>query len=112
MPEEDPELEALRQKRMSHLQMQQSQEMVAQEERKQQVEAQKKAILRQVLTTEAKERLGRLKLGYPDLASAIENQLVMLFQSGRLPGPVDDETLKRLLTQVQPKKKEISIKRK
>ena len=53
-----------------------------------------------------------MKLGYPDMAAAIENQLIMLHQSGKLPGPVDDETLKRLLSQVQPKKREINIVRK
>jgi programmed cell death protein 5 len=111
MPEEDPELEALRQKRMAQLQMQdQNQKAVSDE--KERVEAQKKAILRKVLTVEAKERVGRLKLGYPDMAAAIENQLIMLHQSGKLPGPVDDETLKRLLSQVQPKKREINIVRK
>jgi programmed cell death protein 5 len=112
MPEEDPELEALRQKRLAQLQMQRSQEQELQEERARQMEAQKKAVLRKVLTPEAKERLGRLKLGYPELASAIENQLILLYQSGRIPGTVDDETLKRLLNQVQPKKKEINIVRK
>ena len=111
MPEEDPELEALRQKRMAQLQMQeQNQKSVSDE--KERIEAQKKAILRKVLTVEAKERVGRLKLGYPDMAAAIENQLIMLHQSGKLPGPVDDETLKRLLSQVQPKKREINIVRK
>ena len=111
MPEEDPELEALRQKRMSQLQMQEQNQKAVSDE-KEKIEAQKKAILRKVLTVEAKERLGRLKLGYPDMAAAIENQLIMLHQSGRLPGPVDDETLKRLLSQVQPKKREINIVRK
>jgi programmed cell death protein 5 len=65
-----------------------------------------------VLTQEAKERLGRLKLGYPELAENIENQLIMLYRSGRLPGQVDDATLKKLLSQVQPKKREITITRK
>jgi programmed cell death protein 5 len=111
MPEEDPELEALRQKRMAQLQMQ-DQQQEAMKEEQEKTNAQKKAILRKVLTVDAKERLGRLKLGYPDMAAAIENQLIMLYQSGRLPGPVDDETLKRLLSQVQPKKREINIVRK
>ncbi|MGA1819507.1 MAG: DNA-binding protein [Thermoplasmatota archaeon] len=111
MAEEDPELEALRQKRLAQLQMQEQQQKVMKEEQAR-VEAEKKAVLRKVLTVDAKERLGRLKLGYPDLANAIENQLIMLYQSGRLPGPVDDETLKKLLSQVQPQKRDINIVRK
>jgi programmed cell death protein 5 len=112
MPEEDPELEALRQKRLAQLQMQNQQEQKFKEEQAKQIEAQKKAILRKILTVEAKERLGRLKLAYPDLAGGIENQLIMLHQSGRLPGQIDDDTLKKLLSQVQPKKREINITRK
>jgi len=111
MAGEDPELEALRQKRMAQLQVAREQEEAMMAE-KADAEAEKKAVLRKLLTVEAKERLGRLKLAYPDVASAIENQLVMLYQSGRLPGMIDDETLKRLLAQVQPRKREITITRK
>ncbi|MGA1873455.1 MAG: DNA-binding protein [Thermoplasmatota archaeon] len=111
MPEEDPELEALRQKRLAQLQMQEQQQSAMKEEQAR-VDAQKKAILRKVLTVDAKERLGRLKLGYPELATSIENQLIMLYQSGRLPGQVDDATLKKLLSQVQPQKRDINIVRK
>jgi programmed cell death protein 5 len=108
---DDMELQNIRQKKMAQLQMARQQEE-AMEEESERREAQKKAVLRQVLTTDAKERLGRLKLGYPDLANSIENQLIALYQSGRLPGQVDDATLKKLLDQVQPKKREISIRRK
>ena len=111
MPDEDPELEALRQRRFAQLQMQEQQQNAMKDEQSR-ADAQKKAILRKVLTVDAKERLGRLKLGYPDLASSIENQLIMLYQSGRLPGPVDDETLKKLLSQIQPQKRDINIVRK
>ena len=111
MPEEDPELEALRQKRLAQLQMQEQQQSAMKEEQAR-VDAQKRAILRKVLTVDAKERLGRLKLGYPELATSIENQLIMLYQSGRLPGQVDDATLKKLLSQVQPQKRDINIVRK
>lgn len=109
--EEDEELQALRQKKMAQLQMAHKQEeaMKAESDR---IESQKKAVLRKILTTDAKERLGRLKLGYPQIASSIEEQLIMLYSSGRLPGQVDDATLKRLLEQVQPKKREINIVRK
>ena len=109
--DEDQELQALRQKKLAQLQMAQKQEeaMKAESER---VESQKKAIIRKIMTVDAKERLGRLKLGYPELAAGIEDQLIMLYSSGRLPGQVDDATLKRLLEQIQPKKREINIVRK
>lgn len=111
MTEDDAELQDIRQRKLAQLQMARQQEDAMKEESERR-DAQKKAVLRQVLTTDAKERLGRLKLGYPELATSIENQLIMLYQSGRLPGQVDDSTLKRLLEQVQPKKREINITRK
>ncbi len=109
--DEDQELEAIRQRKMAQLQMSQQQE-VAMKEESERTDSMKKAIIRKILTQDAKERLGRLKLGYPDLATNIENQLIMLYQSGRLPGQVDDATLKKLLAQIQPKKREINITRK
>lgn len=109
--DEDQELEAIRQRKMAQLHMSQQQE-IAMKQDSERAESMKKAIIRKVLTQDAKERLGRLKLGYPELATNIENQLIMMYQSGRLPGQVDDATLKKLLAQVQPKKREISITRK
>lgn len=111
MSDEDPELEALRQKRMQQLQMQGQQQERVQEE-KARMDAQKQALLRKILTPEAKERLGRLKLAYPEMAESVESQLIMLDRSGRLPGKIDDQTLKKLLSQLQPKKREINITRK
>jgi programmed cell death protein 5 len=111
MSSDDPELEALRQKRLAQLQMQGQQEKAAQEERAI-IEAQKQSLLRQILTPDAKERLGRLKLAYPEMAEGVEGQLIMLYRSGRIPDKIDDSTLKKLLSQLQPKKREINITRK
>jgi len=109
--DEDQELQALRQKKMAQLQMAQQQEETMKVE-SDRIDTQKKAVLRKIMTVDAKERLGRLKLGYPEIAKSIEDQLIMLYSNGRLPGQVDDATLKRLLEQVQPKKREINIVRK
>ena len=111
MADEDPELEALRQRRIAQLQAAKEQEVLYNKQNEE-LEAQKRAVLRTVLTTEARERLARVRLAYPEIAASLENQLISLYQSGRLPGPVNDETMKKLLAQVQPKKREISIVRK
>ena len=101
MSDEDTELEMLRQKRLAELQSQQAQhEALAREQEK--FTEQKEAILRVILTREALERLGNLSLAYPELAASVENQLIMLYQSGRIQKEIDDETLKRLLQQLQP----------
>jgi len=111
----DDELEKLRKKRLQDLQQQTiSQEDLAEEEQKQQkqFEEQRKLILRTVLTTDARERLGRIKVARPEIAENIENQLMTLAQSGRLKTKVTDEQLQELLKRILPKKRDIKITRK
>jgi len=48
----------------------------------------------------------------PEFAKAVEQQLVMLAQSGRVRQRITDEQLKGLLTQLTPSKKEFRITRK
>jgi len=73
-------------------------------------EEERKDVLKRIMTDEARERLARIRLVKPEFAQQIENQLISLAQSGRLRSKVDDETLKRLLQQLQPDK-EMNIKR-
>jgi programmed cell death protein 5 len=47
----------------------------------------------------------------PELVANVEAQLVALAQSGRLTTKIDDAKLKALLLQLQPKKREMQIKR-
>ena len=110
----DDELEALRKKRLLELQQQQmgSQEASLEEvTRKQEFEEQKKAALRKILTTEARERLGRIKAARPEAAENIENQLIMFAQSGQLKNKINDEQLRELLSKLIPKKRDIKIRR-
>jgi programmed cell death protein 5 len=109
----DEELEALRRRRLMELQQQQMQEALEDQEMKEkEFEQQRQHLLRLILTSEARERLGRIRIARPDIAEAIENQLIMLAQSGRLQSKITDEYLKELLARVMPKKKEINIRRK
>ena len=116
------ELDEIRQKRMAELQAQQAamqnqaqQQAIAQaqqQEAQAQFEAQKKQILAQILTPEARNRLGNLKLTKPDLVNNIELQLIQSAQAGSLRGKVTDEQLKVLLRQIAGQKREIKITRK
>src|SRR3989337_1037923 len=110
MADGDDELEAIRRRKLADLQTQQDQ-AIAQQQYREQVQAQRQAILRQILTPEARERLGRIELAYPELKESVEQQLVALAQSGRVQRMIDDETLRQILERVIPKKREIKIER-
>ena len=109
----DKELENLRKRKLKELQQQaEIQESLEEQElQKKQLEEQKKMILRSILTTDARERLGRIKVARPEIVESIENQLIMLAQSGRLESKINDEQLRSILQKVIPKKRDINIRR-
>ena len=110
---DDDELEELRRKKMEQLQDQaEGQEAEqAQEAAKQQAEAQKKALLRQYLTDDARKRLNTVKMSKPQFGEQVERQVLALAQSGRLQGKIDDEKMKQLLSELKPEKKSFDIRR-
>lgn len=105
----DEELEALRQKKLAALKEQAAQEQM-QEQAAAEAQAQKEAILRQILTPEARQRLTNVRMVRPQLAEQIEMQLIQLASSGRLRGRVTDEQLKGLLKQLQGTERERKVK--
>ncbi len=108
---QDDELEELRRRKMAEIQRQQSQQAMMQEQA-QRMEAERQAVLRQILTPEARERLGTVRIAYPDVAQSVEEQLIRLAQMGRIDQPIDDNTLRQILRRVSPQKREINIERK
>ena len=74
-------------------------------------EAERAEVLRRLLTPEARERLGRIRLAKPDVANAVEQQVIGLAASGRLARQVDDATLRALLERIMPQRREINITR-
>jgi len=107
----DDELAEIRRRRMSQMQQQQS-DQGEELERQRQVEAQIHMVLMQIMEPDARERLNTIKITKPDFAKAVEQQLVLLAQSGRLKTKITDQQLKELLVQLTPKKKEFRISRK
>ncbi len=110
----DEELDEIKRRKLEQLQQQYggAQAQAAQQEQaRAEYEAKKASILRQVLTPEARERLNTLKMAKPELVASVEAQLVALAQSGRIQSKIDDAKLKALLLQLQPKKREMQIKR-
>lgn len=110
----DPELEALRQKKMAEIQANQQKQVAQQQaadEQRKQFEMQKQAILRQIMEPEARDRLSNIRVANPEMADGVEMQLIQLAQSGRLQSVVTDEMLRNLLRQIAPKRREIKIER-
>ena len=108
----DEELDKLRKKKLLELQQQQFEEsMEQQDDQQKEFEDKKKMILRAILTSKAKERLGNIKISRPEIAENIENQLIMLAQSGRLESKINDEQLRGILQRIIPKKRDINIRR-
>ena len=109
----DEELEKLRQEKMEQLQDQQGGEEAeeAREAQREQREAQKKALLRQHLTDEARKRLNTIKMSKPQFGEQVEQQVVALAQSGRIQGRIDDEKMKAILKELQPEDQSYDIRR-
>jgi len=59
--------------------------------------ARKHGVLEQALTPEALARLGRIKLVKPEKAEKIENVIVSMAMSGKLPGPINEGKLIEML---------------
>lgn len=121
MSDNPDDLEELRRKRMEELQEQAGQGQgqaaggrganEAQEAAQQQAEAQRKAILRQNLTDDARKRLNTVKMSKPEFGEKVERHIISLAQSGRLQQQLDDAQMKQLLEKIKPESKSFDIKR-
>ncbi len=107
---DEDELEKIKKQKLQQLK-EQREAAEEQEDSEERFEAQKKALLRQVMTPEARERLGRVRIARPEIAENIESQIIMLAQRGAIQDRITDKTLKDLLKKITGNKKDINIKR-
>ena len=79
-------------------------------EQKKQLQKMRQEVLTKFLTKEARERLGNIKYGHPELADEVENMLIQSALTGRLKTIIDDKKLKELLQAISQPKKEQKLK--
>ncbi len=96
----DPELEELLKKKAAQLQEKAAESRAAKAE---EAEAQRRLILRAALTSEAYDRLYRVRLAHPQLAKLVEDYVINLYLSGALRKKITDEELKALLAEIYEK---------
>ncbi|CAA2967668.1 DNA-binding protein DDB_G0278111-like [Olea europaea var. sylvestris] len=103
----DPELEAIRQRRMQELMAQRgmgsqqnSEQQKAQEEAKREAEEQRQMMLSQILTSEARARVARIALVKPEKARGVEDVILRGARVGQITEKVSEERLISLLEQI------------
>jgi len=106
----DDELEAIRRRKLSAYQRQASDEQ-RQSQAEKEADNQKEALLKQILSPEARQRLTNLKMVKREFTEQLELQLIQLAQTGKLPIPLSDAQLKQILIQLQSRKRETKITR-
>lgn len=106
----EEELDALRKRRMLELQQRMVEEQ-KQAQAHQNLEGQKQALLRRILTPEARSRLTNLNMVKPEFTQQLELQLIQLAQQGRINLPITDEQLKELLVRLQSGRRDYTIRR-
>ena len=109
-----PTLDEIRKRRLEELvqlQQEKMQQQTSEQAQIQQQIEQMENIIRQCLTNEALTRYGNLKTAHNDKALQLLIILFQAIQKGQIQGKIDDLTLKKILEQITPKKREINIKR-
>ena len=107
-------LEEIRKKKLeelTRLQQEKLQQQAQEQSQLQQQIGQIESTVRQFFTKEALARYGNLKAAHQEKALQLLLVLFQAIQKGQVKKQIDDMTLKKLLEQLTPKKKEIRIKR-
>ena len=82
-----------------------------QENKNDELEAQKEQILKQILSSEARSRLNNIKMVKPELADLVEQYLIGMATQGKIPGQLSDDQLKQILLSIQQPKRDFKINR-
>ncbi len=108
------EIDELRQRKIKQLVEQQRYtqgQQLSQQLKEQEIDSQIKLVITRILTPEARERLGNIRLARPQFARQIEIFLIQLYQAGRLPQKLTDKQLREILEKLKQGRREFSITR-
>ena len=72
--------------------------------------AMREQMIKVLLTSEARERLYKIRMVKPDTAKIIEDNIIQLASSGRLKKAITDKEIKEFLTSMQQPQKNFKIK--
>jgi len=75
------------------------------------ISAQKEQILKQILTSEARQRLNNIKMVKPELSNLVEQYLIGMATQRKIPGQITDDQLKQILLSIQQPKRDFKINR-
>ena len=109
-----PTLEEIRKKKFEELMRSQQDKLQQQSQEQSQIQQQieqMEMIVRQFLSSEALARYGNLKTAHQEKALQLLVVLFQAIQKGQVQGKIDDATIKKILEQLTPKKREIKINR-
>ena len=105
------EIEEIRQQKANELRQRMEEQKKA-EEQDGEMEAKIDLMLKTILSPEAKQRIGNVRLVNKEVYLQAAQTLIYLAQSNKLKEKISDIQLKQLLAKISGRKKEIKIKRK
>lgn len=109
-----PTLDEIKKRKLEELMQVQQERMQQQSNEHAQIQQQieqMESVARQFMTKEALARYGNLKTAHHEKALQLLLILFQAIQKGQIKSQIDDSTLKKILGQLTPKKKEIKIRR-
>mgnify|MGYP001565544327 CR=1 FL=1 len=109
-----PTLDEIKKRKLEELMGLQQERMQQQSSEHAQIQQQieqMESVAKQFMTKEALARYGNLKTAHQEKSLQLLLILFQAIQKGQIKSQIDDSTLKKVLEQLTPKKKEIRIKR-
>jgi programmed cell death protein 5 len=109
------ELEEIKKRKLIEMQEKQQEQFQRQAKEQEQIQnqiQQLETVVRQFLTKEALQRYGNLKIAHEEKAIRVLALLGQMIQAGKIREQINDSQFKDILKRLEPKKKELKIKRK